>query len=387
VGAALGIAVAVACWLPIAGTAGRPASAIRAGGLAFLAAQHGGIDLDGTRVGLVPLACTAVVALVVWRAAAVLADVLERHRQTSAGRITFGAAVFAAGYAAVCSGLALITPLGTTSVPILRVTLAALVVGAVVGGASLAWAGGQRGWWHRPLPDAARPGLRAASGALVVYVGAGAVLGAGSLVVHAGEVTQLSRMVGGGASGVPLIVLGVLCVPNAAVAGAAYLAGPGFTVGSGTTVSAFAASHGTLPAFPLLGAVPTGRGAPAPVLALLVATLLAAGWITVRLAQAGQAPAWGDMVRRVAVAAATAGAGMAALAALAGGGAGPNRLAVIGPSPWQAGVTVAGEIAVTSLVVLAGSSAWRWLALRVAVVDPEPDDTDAAEDNEAALSG
>lgn len=387
VGAALGVAVAVVCWLPNAGAVGRPVSAIRAGGLAFLAAQHGGIDLDGTRVAFVPLACTGVVALVLWRAAGVLAEVLDRHRRTSPARAMLAAGVFAAGYAATCCVLALVTPLGTTSVPVLRATLAAFVLGALVGAASLAWAGRRRRRWRRALPEAVRPGLRAAAGALAIYVGAGAVLVAGSLVVHAGEVTQLSRLVGGGASGVPLVVLGVLCVPNAAVAGAAYLAGPGFTVGTGTTVSAFAASHGTLPAFPLLGAVPTGHGAPAPVLALLAATLLAAGWATVRLARAGEAVTWSDVVRRVAVAAAAAGAGMAALAALAGGRVGPNRLAVIGPSPWQAGVTVAGEIAVSSLVVLAGSWLWRWLADRVVVVDPEADVTDTAEENEAALSG
>ena len=45
-GAALGVAIAVLCWLPDAGVSGHPWSAVRAGVLGFLAVQHGGIVLD-----------------------------------------------------------------------------------------------------------------------------------------------------------------------------------------------------------------------------------------------------------------------------------------------------------------------------------------------------
>ena len=89
----------------------------------------------------------------------------------------------------------------------------------------------------------------------------GALLVAGSLVMHHGEVETISRQVGGGWGGVPILVLGVLAAPNAIIYSIAYLAGPGFALGTGTSVSLTSTAHGTLPAFPLLGAVPSGHGA------------------------------------------------------------------------------------------------------------------------------
>ena len=104
-------------------------------------------------------------------------------------------------------------------------------------------------------------------------------------LAHAGQVSQLSRMVGGGVSGIPLLVLGVLCAPNAVIAAVSFLAGPGFAVGTGTSVTAFSASRGTLPAFPILGAVPSGQLPSVLAVVLLGATLVAAGWVTARLAR------------------------------------------------------------------------------------------------------
>jgi hypothetical protein len=61
---------------------------------------------------------------------------------------------------------------------------------------------------------------------------------------------------------------------------------------------------------------------------------------------------------RVFAAAALAGAIAAALVAVAGGPAGPGRMAAVGASPWQVGVVLAGEIAfVATLVALPLS--WR----------------------------
>jgi len=364
VGAAVGVAVAVACWLPNAGASGPPMSAIRAGTLAFLAAQHGGVDLDGPRVGFVPLGMTAIVAIVVWRASSVLADVLERLRMTSRRDLAKAGTVQAGGYAATCAALAVIGRLGTTSVPPIPVAVGAFAVCGIVTAASLAWTSICRRWSVRSAPDYLRPGLRAATGAICLYVGAGSLLVAVSLLAHAGQVTQLSRMVGGGMSGIPLLVLGVLCAPNAAVAGASFLAGPGFAVGTGTSVTAFSASRGTLPAFPILGAVPSGQLPSVLAMVLLGAMLLAAGWVTTRLARGPAAVDFGSLISRLAVAAAGAGVAMAALGWLCGGALGPARLHAVGPSPWQLGIAVAGEIAVMSLVLIGASALWGWLSVR-----------------------
>ena len=364
VGAAVGVAVAVACWLPNAGASGPPMSAIRAGTLAFLATQHGGIDLDGTRVGFVPLGMTAIVAVIVWRATNVLADLLERLRMTSRRDLAEAGTVQAGSYAAACAALAVIARLGTTSVPPIPVAVGAFVLCGIITAVSLAWTSTSRGWSVLSAPDYVRPGLRAAAGALCVYVGAGALLIAASLLVHAGQVTQLSRMVGGGVSGIPLLVVGGLCAPNAAIAAASYLAGPGFAVGTGTSVTAFSASRGTLPAFPILGAIPSGRIPSILAVVLLGATLLAAGWVTTRLAGGPAAVDFGTLLSRLAIAAGGAGIAMAALGWLSGGALGPARLHAVGPSPWQLGIAVAGEIAVMSLILTGAADLWRWLSVR-----------------------
>ena len=196
-------------------------------------------------------------------------------------------------------------------------------------------------------------GARAAAGAIAVYLGSGAVLVAGSLVVHADRVMDLSRQVGGGLSGLPVAVIGVLYAPNAAVAAAAYLAGPGFAVGSGTVFTAFSSEHDVLPAFPLLGALPSGHGANGLVAAWMAGTVLIAGIVAFRLA------AGDDALGGAAVAAMLSAPAMATLTWLSGGGIGSGRLATVGASPWQVGFAVAGEIAAVMLLLVAGQAIRR----------------------------
>jgi hypothetical protein len=341
-GAAFGAAIAVLCWLPDAGVSGHPWSAVRAGVLGFLAVQHGGIVLDRVPTTFAPLLGVFVVAGLAWRAATALADVatqLGEHRRRALLRASL---VQAASYAGVCLALVPVSRLGTTSARPVPTALAAfLLFGCVAVAASVGPA----------LPAHVRAGVRGAGAGLAVYVGAGALLVGGSLVMHASEVMRLSRQLGGGLSGLPVLVLGILCAPNAAVAGAAYLAGPGFAVGTGTAVTAFSNSHGVLPAFPLLAALPTGDGANAVVLSWMVISLLGAGWVAAQVA--GHA----EGVRGVAVAVAVAGCGMALLAWVGGGAIGSGRLSAIGASPWQAGLTVAGEMAAVALAYLGV----RWL--------------------------
>ncbi len=156
-----------------------------------------------------------------------------------------------------------ISRLGTSHVSIVATPIAAFLVFVVFAGGAVV----------RAFPPAVAPwllgALRGALAAASLYLAAGALLVAGSLVLHAHRVTEISREVGGGLSGLPVLVIGVLFAPNAAVAGSAYLAGPGFAVGTGTTVNAFSTSHGVLPALPILGAIPDGHGANPVVLALM----------------------------------------------------------------------------------------------------------------------
>jgi len=182
---------------------------------------------------------------------------------------------------------------------------------------------------------------------VLLYLAAGALLVAGSLILHAGRVMDISRQVGGGISGLPILVLGVLCAPNAAVAGSAYLLGPGFAVGASTKVGMFSTSHGLLPAFPILGGLPQGRGANELTLAFAAAVLLITGIATaIVIERAG-------LRGRERAAAAFGAAGGFALVMLilawrAGGAIGRDSLSVVGASPWRVGLV--------SFVLLAGSN-------------------------------
>lgn len=352
-GAVLGSLVAIFCWLPQAGVSGHPTSAIRAGVLAFLAGQHGGLVVDGVRTTFVPMFAVLVVIGLAWRAGTTLAEVAALLGKRARNGVIAAGVLQAACYALACVLLARMAALGTTEARLVPVGVAAFLVFGCVAVTSAS-----RAWFdvRTRLPAHIIAGGRAATGALAVYAGAGAMLVAGSLIVHAGTAMQISRQVGGGLSGLPIAVLGVLYAPNATVAGMAYLAGPGFAVGTGTAVNAFSASHGVLPAFPLLGALPSGHGSSRVVLAWMAITLLAAGCVAARLARCA------ETLRAVAVAASLSGAAMAVLAWLGGGAVGTGRLRTVGASPWQTGLAVAGAIAASALVAVAARAIWMWLA-------------------------
>jgi Family of unknown function (DUF6350) len=349
-GAVLGALVGLVCWLPAAGISGHPLSAVRAGVLGFLAAHHGGMTLDGVPTALAPLLGVSVVAILAWRAGTTLADVAEQLRERRRRALVQAGLVQALSYALGCLVLVPLSALGTTSAPPVPVTVAAFALFGCVALTALLRT--------RVTPRAhVVAGLRGAAGALAVYVGGGALLVAGSLVMHATTVMTMSRQVGGGLSGLSILVLGILCAPNAAVAGAAYIAGPGFAIGSGTGVTAFSTAHGVLPAFPLLGALPSGRANPV-VLGWLVLTIVAGGLVAARLAGRDYG------LRAVAVAAAASGCGMAVLAWLGGGAVGSGRLRTVGASPWRVGLAVAGEIAAVALVYVAWRALRRWFSKR-----------------------
>jgi hypothetical protein len=209
-------------------------------------------------------------------------------------------------------------------------------------------------------PGWVRPSLRAAAAGVAVYLAAGAALVIGSLIVHREQVEALSRQVGGGWSGAPVLLLGVLAAPNAVIAAASYLAGPGFALGTGSGVGLSSTVHGTVPAFPLLGAVPTGP-ATTPVWLLAGATPIVAGLCMARVART-DAATWPLRLRNAAAAAAVAILVGITLAWQGGGAIGNGRLSAFGASPWQFGLALGAALAVVgevALGALAGLAWWR----------------------------
>jgi len=145
---------------------------------------------------------------------------------------------------------------------------------------------------------------------------------------------------------VPILLLGVLAAPNAVIAGIGYLAGPGFAVGAQTTVSPFSTAHGTMPAFPILGGLPSGHGADPAAWLLIAVTPLVAGLVLARFAW--RTNGWTARLRVVGSAIGFVALGLAVLAWQGGGSIGTGDLSAIGASPWQLGLAVTAAVSVVA---------------------------------------
>ena len=363
--ATLGIVAVAICWLPVAGASAHPMSALHAGLLTFLAALHGGVTVDGTPAAFLPLGLLIIVGLAAWRAGSALGDSANDLDERDPARLAQALVVQTLAFTVAALITIPFAHLGTSSVPVLGVAAGAFLLFAVSAAPAFARASHLRAWLRERVPDVVGRGAHTATAALVVYLGMGAVLVAASLAVHHGRVEALSRQVGGGWGGVPILLLGLLAAPNAAIAGATYLAGPGFAVGAGTHVGPLGATHGLVPAFPILGALPAGPASPF-VWVLIVATPLGAGVVAARLCH--RRASWRSRFAELGVAAATCAVFMTALAWQGGGSIGAGRLATIGASPWLSGLVVAGEVAVAGSAALgvtaAAAAAGRWRASR-----------------------
>ena len=325
-----------AVWLVPGSDTSPASSAVKSGALLALAAAHGGIRLNDQQVSLVPLLVTGLLG---WLIA-------SQARRAESWSSVVG---LTTGYGLAAGLLADWATLGTTRAPGLASALASAAFAGLVG----ACAYGAPDLWSR-LADRHRRIVRAAGAVLCCYLGAGALLVAAALLMHLSTAIALQRNLAPGLAGLPIALLGVGLAPNAAVAGAGYLAGPGFQIGSHTQISVLATRHGPLPSFPLLAAVPSGGPATVVGLLAIVAVALLAGWLCVRLTRTDGG--WSSRLLDVAAGALLAGAGLALLAGLAGGGIGSGALDSVGVRWWAAG-------GCASLLVLAAGIGWTVLEM------------------------
>ena len=156
--------------------------------------------------------------------------------------------------------------------------------------------------------------------------------------------------------GTVLAAAQVMLVPNLVLWALAYLAGPGFVVGAGSLYSAGGVLAGSLPALPLVGALPTGGGTSSlnfcwPV-ALVLVGAVAGWWLHTRL----PGGAWWHPVLACGAAALATGVGSGLLVAFASGSAGPGRMADVGASGVVVGLTVALGAAIGLVLVVLPSS-------------------------------
>ncbi len=188
-------------------------------------------------------------------------------------------------------------------------------------------------------PPVVRAGLSGGLMAVALITAVSAVLAAILVAIGYSEVIRLYESLQAGIlGGVLLTILQLLLLPNIVIWVSAWLTGPGFMIGTGSSVSPVGTQLGPIPAVPIFGAIPEGGNAFA-FLGLLVPVL--AGFlvgISLRSTRDRLAAVWDSRVplsvAMPALVGATAAVTMGILAAASGGAAGPGRLAEVGPNPW-----------------------------------------------------
>ncbi|MGW4835910.1 cell division protein PerM [Streptomyces globisporus] len=349
-----------------------PGGALRAAAGVWLLAHGAGLvrpdTLSGVPapVGMIPLLLVLGPVWLAHRAARDAADpqeeLQEGARDGSAGPSRAGAfCAVTAGYLLVVAGAAAYARGGPLhpDPDTLAFPVAVVVAGAAAAGV---WTAAGRpfgpapSWSPLAVQEAvartlfrrrAEAAFRSAAAGLTMLLGGGALLVAVALGRNAGAAQDAFLGLAGDWSGrVAVLLLAAALVPNAALWGAAYGLGPGFSLGTGATATPLGLD-GTpaLPRFPLLAAVPDQGAGALPnwaALAVPVAAALAVAWFAVRRAAPADVPparAWSsrETVLVMLLAALGCGAGTALLTAVAGGPIGTGALSQFGPVWWLTG--------------------------------------------------
>jgi hypothetical protein len=341
-----------------------PSGALSVGGCTVLAGRllllaHGGELRTGSGpIVLAPLVLTAGLAWGLSRAA----RVVVRARDLTEARPVAGVA----GVVVLVHLLLTLLLAAGVDGPDARVGWLRTAVGTVVLGALAAgWgAGRESGLFDLlldRLPGAVRPVLRAVLAALLAAGALCTLVVAVALASDAHGYATLSRSLGGGAAGaVGLLGLGALLLPNAAAAVLGLASGPGFAVGAGTLVSVHGVTLGSVPALPLLAALPDTQAVPllafvsqaVPALAGLVAGTALGRWLS--------EDDGGALIAGLCGLLAGVGLGVAggALVAVAGGSLGDGALADVGAPVLETAVAFAAQSGVAAALA-AAVARWR----------------------------
>ncbi len=200
--------------------------------------------------------------------------------------------------------------------------------------------------------------LRGGGAAVSMLLAVAAITTAALVGAHYGEIIALYEGVQSGYLGGAALTLAQLAfLPDLVIWAAAWLVGPGFAIGSGSSVGPLGTALGPLPAVPIFGALPTGDlawgflGILVPVLAGFVSAIIlgsrmsggddgVGGWGTIRIVSVGLGMG------------VSAGVILGALAWMSSGSAGPGRLTDVG-APWlSVGLWCALEVGVPAVIGL-----------------------------------
>ncbi|GAA0387568.1 hypothetical protein Acor_74040 [Acrocarpospora corrugata] len=386
----LGVGLAVLTTLTLLGWIAAPRTAFgqglpgvfRTACQLWLAAHHAGFAIPGGRVGLLPLGLMILPGTLLYRAGLWMArdadlrlrlparlpkgtpkDLANARRRAQFVLIARAGVSLAAPYALLAGMIALVAQNDVTQ-PFLGETLVSHFLLAFLA-ASVAVARTIGPWRSmlRLLPERPRSVVVGTAMAMSMMLAAGLVLVLGSIAVNFDEIQKLSDMLSPGlVGGLLLLLIEGLYLFNAVIWGMAYIAGPGFAIGTGTLVAPTGVKLSTLPTLPLLGALPDSGAVPPWMMAVIAVPFAAgtvAGVVVARIAPTPSleaAPLWGF------VCGLSTGGVAGILAALSGGPLGGARLSAVGPSPWEVALSVTLEVGVAA-GISAGLANW-WMMSR-----------------------
>ncbi len=208
---------------------------------------------------------------------------------------------------------------------------------------------------HWSLRSVVSPAARVGLGVVATMAAVSAIMIALALGFGWIEVVRLYEGLRVSVLGGVMVTLGQLAIlPNLIVYAMAWLAGPGFAIGLGSSVSPFASQLGPMPAFPVFAALPTGgfdRGilfALIPVLAAFIGTLLIRKHVDqIRWEYATRFTA---SIALAGVSAVIAALSAMLLAAMASGSLGPGRFELVGVNVAQFGLVVFIEVLIPTFL-------------------------------------
>jgi hypothetical protein len=348
-------AVAVIGWL--AATFGGASGAVRAGASVWLLAHKAGLSLNGASISVAPLGLTAFIGWCLYRGGRFTARISAADRGKD---LLTAAGVFAATYGLGALIIALLTSEGALKISPLSAFLGAASLAIVAGSAGILVESGAAADLADATPTGLRDAVPAAAAAVLTVIGFASLLYGVLLAVRFSRVTAMLDLLDTGVVG--SVVLFAICLgllPNLVFYFVGFLAGPGFQLGVGTSIAPTGVDVGNLPALPLLAAVPSDGGTPTYFLVLTaIVPLLAgvvAGLVVARrglAAPESDALGWDAFALRGAMSALLASAGLLVLMLLAGGSAGPGRMADFGVSSalpaaglLGAGMAIGGAVA------------------------------------------
>jgi hypothetical protein len=342
-----------------------------------------GVELrtDTGPLGLVPLGFSLFAAWRVARAGVHTTRAIGGRKRRSPRLVLLAAISVAIVYGLLGAAVAAGVHMPGLRVDVARATVTLAGFGFVTALAGAIVESGLPGRLVRRTPMAVRDATRTGVVAALLILGAGAAAAGTSLALSGGSASKVLAAYHAGVPGqIGLTLVCVVYGPNLAVWAASYLAGPGFALGAGTTVTAARVSLGTVPALPVLAGVPAKPMSSWA--AVLLAVPLAAGMLAGSLlarrrlkvaAAAGEAggreeaavddsrPAvgWVPLLGSALFAGPVAGGALAFAAWVSAGPLGGGHLAEVGARPWPLGGITAALVAAGAL---AGAAATRTLS-------------------------